>query len=264
MATRKTRTKAWYRALFERDYYDLFYPGGPRTGQTPEEEAERAERQVDFIVGALELPEGARVLDLCCGWGRHVVPLAKRGYRVTGLDLSAYHLRLAKQAARRAGVSIDFVHADMRDVPGRARYDAITNCFTSFGYLETEDGDQRVLNGVARALKPGGRFLIDTMNRDWLMRIFRESEWRERPDGAFMLERRSYDIETGRINVDWLYVPKQGRRVVQGHSLRLYTFTELAAMLDRAKLVVRRTWGGFDGRAFGMEAPRMVVLAEKS
>jgi len=258
------RRKPWYQALFERDYYDRFYPGGPRAGQTPEEEAQRAERQVDFIATALELPEGARVLDLCCGWGRHVVPLARRGFRVTGLDLSAYHLRLAKQAARRASVDIEFVHADMREIPGRARYDAITNCFTSFGYLETEAEDQRVLNGVARALKPGGRFLIDTMNRDYLMRIFRASEWHERPDGAFMMERRRFDIETGRINVDWLYVPKKGPRVQQYHSLRLYTFTELAAMLDRARLTVRRTWGGLDGRDFSRESPRMVVLAERA
>ena len=256
--------KPWYKALFERDYHDYFYPGGPRPARTPEEEAQRAEAQVDFIAQTLDLPEGARVLDLCCGWGRHSIPLAERGFRVTGLDLSKYHIRLAKQAARRANVDIDWVNADMREIPGRARFDAVMNCFTSFGYLETEAEDQRVLDGIRRALKPGGRLFIDMMNHDFLMRVFRESEFRELSDGAFMMERRDYDIQTGRMNVDWFYDPKDGERIHGFHSVRLYTFTELAAMLSNAGLTVRETWGGLDGREYNMESPRMDVLAEKA
>ena len=95
--------KPWYKALFERDYHDYFYQAGPQP-HTPEAEAKRAEAQVDFIAQALELPQGARILDLCCAWGRHSIPLAQRGYRVTGLDLSKYHIRLAKQTAKQAGV----------------------------------------------------------------------------------------------------------------------------------------------------------------
>ncbi len=255
--------KPWYKALFERDYHDYFYSAGPRP-QTPEAEAKRAEAQVDFIVQALELPEGARVLDLCCAWGRHSIPLAHRGYRVTGLDLSKYHIRLAKQASKLAAVDVEWINADMREIPGRARYDAVFNCFTSFGYLETEADDQRVLDGVRRALKPGGRFFIDLINHDNLMRVFRESEFRELPDGAFMMERRKYDIQTGRMNVDWFYEPKGWKRVHGFHSVRLYTFTELAAMLEKAGLTVRQTWGGMDGREYNMESPRMDVLAERT
>ena len=255
--------KPWYKALFERDYHDYFYQAGP-SPRTPEAEAKRAEVQVDFILGTLELPEGGRVLDLCCAWGRHSIPLAQRGFRVTGLDLSKYHIRLAKQAGKRAGVDVEWVNADMRDVPGRARYEAVFNCFTSFGYLETDAENQRVLNGIRRALKPGGRFFIDTMNHENLMRIFRESEFRELPDGAFMMERRAYDIKTGRTNVDWFYQPQGGERIHGFHSLRLYTFTELTVMLDKAGLAVRAAWGGFDGSEYTMYSPRMIVLAEKA
>lgn len=255
--------KPWYKSLFERDYHDYFYQAGP-SPHTPEAEAKRAEAQVDFIVGALELSDGARVLDLCCAWGRHSIPLAQRGYRVTGLDLSKYHIRLAKQASKRAGVDVEWINADMREVPGRARYDAVFNCFTSFGYLETDDENQRVLNGIRRALKPGGRFFIDTMNHDNLMRVFRESEFRELPDGAYMMERRHYDVRTGRVENDWVYLTPEGDRHVQPHSLRLYTFTELERMLGQAGLRVRDAWGGFDGSDFTMYSPRMVVLAERA
>ena len=255
--------KPWYKALFERDYYDYFIGAGPRQ-RTHEEDAQRNNAQVDFIVEALGVPEGARVLDLCCGWGRLSIPLAERGYRVAGLDLSKYHIRLAKQAAKRAGVDADFVNADMRKIPGRARYDAVINCFTSFGYLETEAEDQRVLDGVRRALKPGGRFFIETMNHDNLMRIFRESEFRELADGAYMMERRNYDVRTGRVEHDWIYVTTDGERHIQSHSLRLYTFTELERMLKQAGLTVRDAWGGFDGSDYTMYSQRMVVLAQKA
>ncbi|MCH7698435.1 MAG: methyltransferase domain-containing protein [Chloroflexi bacterium] len=255
--------KPWYKALFERDYHDTFYRAGP-VPRSVEEEAERAAGQVDFIAKCLELPEGARVLDLCCGWGRLSIPLAQRGYRVTGLDLSKYHIRLAKKAAKLADVDIEWVNADMRKVPGRARYDAVMNCFTSFAYLETEAEDQRVLDGIRRALKPGGVFFIDTMNHDWLMSVFQVSEFRELGNGAFMMERRAYDIEAGRTNVDWFYQPKNGKRLHGFHSLRLYTFTELSAMLSKAGLTVVKTWGGFDGQPFSMRSPRMVVLAERT
>ena len=257
------RRTPWYKSLFERDYYDYFYVGGPRGILSEEERQRQSDTQTEFIAKALELPEHGRVLDLCCGHGRHSVPLAQRGYRVTGLDLSAYHLRLAKAAARRAGVEVEWLHRDMREIPGRRRFDAVINCFTSFGYFETEEDDQRVLAGVARALRPGGRFFIDTMNHDWLMRIFRETDWREGPDGGFALERRRYDIHTGRVNVDMFFITPEGNRRSRFHSLRLYTYTELAAMLARAGLTVRQTWGNFDGIDFSMQSPRMIVLAEK-
>jgi ubiquinone/menaquinone biosynthesis C-methylase UbiE len=257
------KRKPWYETLFVRDYYDYFYVGGPRGIFTPEQRARQAEMQVDFIVKALEAREGARILDLCCGWGRHAVRLALRGYRVTGLDLSAYHLRLAKQAARVAGVQVEWVRADMREVPGRSRYDAVINCFTAFGYFDEEAGDQRVLDGVARALKPGGRFFIDTINHDGLMRVFRDSDCTRRPGDTLSIELRRYDVHTGRINVDWIYVERNGKRRQAFHSVRLYTYPEFAAMLSKAGLRAVRSWGNWDGSELSTHSPRMIVLAEK-
>jgi 2-polyprenyl-3-methyl-5-hydroxy-6-metoxy-1,4-benzoquinol methylase len=126
------KRKPWYQSVFERDYYDYFYIGGPRGFLSPEQEAQRTDAQVDFIEKALGLPDGARVLYLCCGHGRHAVRLAQRGYRVTGLDLSAYHIRLAKAAAREARVDVEWVRADLRDVP-RGPFHAVINMFTTFG-----------------------------------------------------------------------------------------------------------------------------------
>jgi len=268
MARRKplgsARGKPWFESLFERDYYDIFSQHGPRGPLTPEQQAEQAEAEVDFVVEALGLPDGARVLDLCCGHGRHAVELARRGYRVSGLDLSAYHLRLAKAAAKRAGVEVEWLHSDMRSIPGRGgRFDAVVNMFTSFGYFDSEDEDERVLAGVARALKPGGRFLIDTMNRDWLMGVFRESDATELPDGGLIVSRRTFDVRTGRIANTWTHIAPDGAQREHSFSHRLYAYTELAAMLERAGLAITRTWGGFDGSELTRHSRRVIALAER-
>lgn len=258
------KRKPWYQSLFERDYYDIFSQHGPSGALTPEQQAEQAAAEVDFLVEALELPEGARVLDLCCGHGRHAIELGRRGMRVSGLDLSAYHLRLARAAAKRAGVDVEWLHSDMRKIPDRGgRFDAVVNLFTSFGYFDSEDEDRRVLDGVRRVLNPGGRFLIDTMNRDWLMSVFRESEANELPDGGLVIQRRRFDIHTGRMENTWTYVAPDGERREQSFSHRLYTYTELAAMLDDAGLPVVRTWGGFDGQELTRQSRRVVALTEK-
>ena len=256
--------KPWYETLFVRDYYDYFFVGGPRGIFPPEEYGRRTDEQVDFVARALELPEGARVLDLCCGHGRHAVRLAQRGYRVTGLDISAYHLRLAKAAARKAGVAIGWIRGDMREIPREAgRFDAVINMFTAFGYFDTEEENQRVLDGVARSLRKGGRFLIDTMNHDWLMRVFRDSDCSKRVDGSYVAEMRWYDIRTGRVIVEMLHFPPAGRPRRRWHSVRLYTYTELATMLSKAGLRVARSWGGFDGSELTMQSARLIVMAEK-
>jgi SAM-dependent methyltransferase len=257
------KRKPWYQTLFKRDYYDYFYIGGERGIFPPEQRAQQDEAQADFIERALELPRGARILDLCCGHGRHAVRLAQRGYRVTGLDLSAYHIRLAKAAAREAGVDAEWLRADMRDVPGRNRYQAVINVFTAFGYFDQESEDQRVLDGVARALKPCGRFLIDLINHDGLMSRFRDADWQKRPDGSLTLERRRYDVLTGRISNQWTYIAPEGTRRRHSFSHRLYTYTELVALLANAGLRVVRAWGNWDGSDLSMLSPRMIVLAQK-
>jgi SAM-dependent methyltransferase len=255
MATRKP----WYEKLFERDYYDYFYVGGPR-GLLAEA---RSDAQVDFLVDALAVPDGARILDLCCGHGRHAVRLAERGYRVTGLDLSAYHLRLGARAARERHVEVEWLRADMREVPGHNRFDGIVNLFTAFGYFDQESEDQLVIDRVARALKPGGRFLVDLMNRDGLMGRFRESGCSRGPEGGYVAEMRDFDVRTGRINVSMLFFPKEGRPKRHWHSIRLYTCSELEALMANAGLRVTQTWGNYDGSAFRLQSPRMMVMAEK-
>jgi SAM-dependent methyltransferase len=244
-------------------YVDFFREGFYQGAWAPAERFQRAEREVDFIVETLGLAAGASVLDLCCGEGRHTVALARRGYRMSGLDLSALHLRLARQAAKEAGVNVRWHRADMRDIPWEGEFDAVINMFTSFGYLESDEEDFKVLAAVARALKPGGRFLMDTINREMLVRHWEEHRWQEGDEGILRLEDRRFDFLAGRQHNRVLSIHPDGARRERKIDLRMYTLKELAGMLSRASLVVRQTWGGFDGREYGLDTRRMIVLAEK-
>ncbi|HJT54986.1 MAG TPA: class I SAM-dependent methyltransferase, partial [Ktedonobacteraceae bacterium] len=135
----------WYKSFFGKDYlriYDFLTP-------------ERTELEVKCIIHLLKLPPGSTILDLCCGHGRHSIELAKRGYRVTGQDLSEVFLQHAQSDAEKQGVQVRWMQSDMRNIPFENEFDAVINIFTAFGYLENEDEDQLVLQQIQKALKPG-------------------------------------------------------------------------------------------------------------
>ncbi len=224
---------------------------------------ERTEREVAGVLDLLQPTPGAAILDLACGQGRIAVPLAQRGYRVTGLDLSAQLLGVARQTADAAGVTVEWHRADMRDIPPEwaGRFDYIINIFTAFGYFEDEAENQRVLAGVARALKPGGRFLIESINRDGVMGRFRERGWRE-ADGLLVCTEVSFNPISGAASTvdQW---DEDGERRELHHSVRLYTPTELTAMLRAAGLEPVASYGGLSDKELTHESRRVAIVAEK-
>jgi SAM-dependent methyltransferase len=243
----------WYQNYFGPEWLGL---------ATQQFTPEQTLAQVDFIVKAADLAPDAAILDLCCGHGRHSVELARRGYRVVGLDISAPSLDLARAAAANVGVVAEFIQGDMRTIPYQAEFDLVINIFTAFGYLESQAEDQKVLNAVAKALKPGGRFLLDTINHAWLMHNFQRRGWTPLDDGVILLEDRAFDLRTGRNNVTWTFLYPDGHRHVQSHSLRVYTLVEFEAMLQAAGLALRQVWGSFEGKRYGLDTNRMILLAE--
>ena len=248
-------TAPWWQRIFADGSYLRLW--------SPQLTLERTEREVAGVLDLLQPTPGTAILDLACGQGRIAVPLAQRGYRVTGLDLSEQLLDVAREAADAAGVAVEWHRADMRDIPAEwaGRFDYIINIFTAFGYFEDETENQRVLAGVARALKPGGRFLIESINRDGVMGRFRERGWRE-TDGLLVCTEVSFDPIGGMASTvdQW---DEDGERQELHHSVRLYTPTELAAMLRAAGLELVATYGGLAGKELTHESWRMVLVAEK-
>jgi SAM-dependent methyltransferase len=243
----------WYDGFFEREWLDEI------ALRTPEEQTAA---QVEFVVEKLGLGEGDRVLDLACGHGRIALGLARRGCRVTGLDLSPRSLELAREATGRAGLDVEWLLADMREIPSGLVFDAVVNLFTAFGYFDDDAENQRVLDAVARALSPGGRFLIDLVNLLGLGPRFLERTWKER-DGVVNLIEHDFDFRRGRNGARWTFVRPDGARTELVFSIKVYAPHEVVAMLERAGLEVAETWGGWDGSELSFESGRLIVLARK-
>lgn len=241
----------WYDGFFEAEWLDHVQP-----------DEEVTLRQVEFLVEELALEPGDSVLDVACGRGRHSIELARRGFRVTGVDLSRRSLELARAAADGANVALDLRRLDLRELDYDGVFDAAINLFSAFGYFREEIENERVLHRIAAALRPGGRFVIETINPLELARVFRERDWHEFDDGSVLLEQRSHDQLSGRIRAKWTVVEHDGSRTVQEHSVRVYVPTELQTLLRHAGLDVERAWGNFDRAALG-DGTRTVLVASK-
>jgi ubiquinone/menaquinone biosynthesis C-methylase UbiE len=256
MTTTHTPAPAdWPIAFFDDDYLKLY--SGRLT-------AERTRDEAAFIEAQLAPPPGARVLDLACGTGRHAIEMARRGYRVTGFDFSDRYLEIAATNARSAGVAVDWVRGDMRELEVERAFDAVYSYFTSFGYY-SDDDNERVLGRIARALVPGGAFLIDVADRDWMLTHPQQRGWVQREDGALVMEENTLDLVTSRVtNRQILIEPGAGSRVTKQYELRVYTCAELSALMRRAGLVPERALGGPDGAPYSSESRRLVLVARRA
>ena len=178
------------------------------------------------------------------------------------MDLSVPSLELAGRGAADAGVEVDLVRADLRELPWVGAFDGACNVFTSFGYFETEEEDERALAALARSLRAGGRFLLDTVNPPALAARLRPREWQTLGDGRVLLTELEYDARTGRNEQTWTVVRPDGTRAARSFSVRLYTFPELERMGRRVGLDVVDGFGGLDGTPFSRESWRLVLVAE--
>jgi SAM-dependent methyltransferase len=249
-----SQDSTWYVDFFRTDYLNVY--GHLFT-------AERAEKEVAFAEKALQLKAGACLLDLCCGQGRHCLPFVMRGYQVTGLDLNPSYLELAREAAKAGKVKLETIAADMRQIPFQSHFDAIVNMYSSFGYLESEAEDLKVLESVARALKPGGRLLLDMLNREWAVANYIQHDWHSGADGTLYVERRELDLASSRMHVSFsIIAPGGGRRDSIGHHIRLYTLTETARLLERVGMRVSSVFGGFEGESYAIDTRRMIIVAQ--
>jgi SAM-dependent methyltransferase len=151
----------------------------------------------------------------------------------------------------------------MRHIPFEEEFDAIINMFSAFGYLESEEEDQKVLNQVRKALKPQGLFLLETIHQAWLVRNFQSRGWHIGAGGAIVLEERDLNLLTGRNEVRVTLIQPDGTRQEQEHAMRIYTAAELVRLVTQAGLKIDAVYGGLDGRELTLDAHRLVLIAGK-
>jgi ubiquinone/menaquinone biosynthesis C-methylase UbiE len=202
----------------------------------------------------------AEILDAPAGFGRHSIPLAESGFRVTATDRSPVQL---EEGRRRAGDAEwpRFVQADFRELPFEDQsFDAIFNLFSSIGY-RGEEGDRRMLSEFLRVLRPGAALVIETLHRDRLMAIFQPRTWDPLEGDSLVAESRSFDHVAGEIETQHIYVVGGSRRDFT-YKIRVYTATDLAGMLAEAGFGEIKFFGDYEGAELTRES-RLVVRARK-
>ncbi|MBP2653789.1 MAG: glycine/sarcosine N-methyltransferase [Firmicutes bacterium] len=219
------------------------------------------EQEVQFIASVLNLKKDTKLLDLYCGYGRHAIELAKMGVNITGIDATQAFLDIARQKAKEEKVDVAFRLCDMREMDYTSEFDYIINMFAAFGYFSDEENAQ-VLKRVSKALRSGGFFLIDMINRDWMVRNNLNRYWRH-PSGEYVL---SYKIELkhGIVTMNRILINQvTGDKTQHEFVLRSYSLDELTSILDKCGLKVRSTYGGFAFSRYGTDSPRMIIIAQK-
>ncbi|MBT5875368.1 MAG: class I SAM-dependent methyltransferase [Candidatus Latescibacteria bacterium] len=232
----------WYETYFGEDYLR-----GDRHEDTSLE--------IDGLMTLLGPADGRLVLDLGCGYGRHGLSLVQNGYRVVGLDLSLPLLRRASTGG------LTCVRADMRSVPFLGGFHGVVSMFNAFGYFEDESENFVALQEIEAVLQPGGRLIMQLVNRDYLVRTFVEEEIR-REDGLMILEEREFDVVSSRVMTTTTVIDGVDQRVYHS-SIRVYSLSELDMLLSASGLRIIEVYGGLDQRLFDWNTNQLVVVAEK-
>lgn len=242
----------WYEESFGYEYLELY----------AHRDAAEARADIEAIVRLLDPPRDAPLLDLCCGACRHLMILHEMGFsKLVGLDLSA---ELLDVAGRQMGACpIELVRSDMRQIPYQDYFATVLSLFTSFGYFEQDHENQAVFQSVYRALRPGGQFLIDYMNRDYVLahlvpedeRILADRHIRNlrclTPDCRRVEKTTIVTIGGGQTTADGAGGASGGPRRREFHeSVRLYSHDEMVDMLRAVGFVDVTSWGALDGTPY--------------
>lgn len=240
-------------SVFEADDYLYFYSDSLTD--------ERSDREVASLVKLLDLRPPMKILDLACGFGRHANRLAALGYSVTGVDQSADFLNLARKHASDMRVDVNYLQVDMRQIEFVEEFDVVIMMFTTFGYFSDSD-NFRMLENIARALKPGGLLGFDIPNRDVTLKVLPPAVVLEK-NRDLMINRNSFDMLSGRWHNQRIVI-RNGIRKDKPFSIRLYNPTEIRELVQKAGMEVSHLYGDWSGQQLSAESRGMVVLAQKS
>jgi ubiquinone/menaquinone biosynthesis C-methylase UbiE len=217
--------------------------------------------EVDFVLEELKLKPGSWILDIGCGTGRHAIELAKRGYRITGIDLSAGMLKEAEKAAKKAKVKVEWVHADATRFKSDKLFDAaLCLCEGAFGLLGMEDDpiehDLTILKNINAVLKPRAKLILTALNACKMIRRYAQKDIEDgRFDPSAMVEIHPVEYET-----------PDGKKSVMVKE-RGFVPTELGMLFRQAGFEVEHIWGGTAGnwgkRKINLDEFEIMVIGRK-
>ncbi|MCL2445304.1 MAG: class I SAM-dependent methyltransferase [Oscillospiraceae bacterium] len=228
---------------------------------------EDTENQVEFIIQALQLQGGERILDLACGYGRHALAFARRGFCVVGVDITQELVDDASESALKHGLNATFICADIRAVEFESEFDVVLNLADgAIGYLETDEENLKIFDVIARALKPGGKHFMDICNAEHAQRFFPKRHW-QLGEKELALAAFDWDGETRRMRFGGgsirLGEVAQAPVIVPQNPTRLYTKDELTSILQARGMEILRVFSDYTGKPHTSKELQLLVCAEK-
>lgn len=244
----------WYKDWFSSKFYLELYR---------HRNDEDARHMVDLIQRSIHCSTSSRVLDIACGAGRHSMELARRGFHVTGLDLSEFLISEAKKNlkhSRERDLHVKFLIRDMRDFNFKGSYDIALNIFTSFGYFDNDEENFKVIRNASDSIKKGGYFVFDFINSRYLARNI-VPVTRTKQDGVTLIQTRR--IENGFVRKDIL-IKSKNKKAGYTEVLKLYTPAEFKKVFRRYGLHIIRSFGDYYGNKFNEnKSQRLIIIAKK-
>lgn len=228
---------------------------------------EDTENQVAFIIKTLQLTGQERILDLACGFGRHALSFARKGYSVVGVDITAEYIDDAKKTAQAESLNIDFINADIRDIRFRSEFDVVLNLADgAIGYLENDVENLQIFDVISNALKSGGKHFMDVCNAEHAECFFPKLNW-EAGEKALALAKFEWDKETRRMLYgawDVPYgIPAQKPVITTSDPIRLYSTDELTLILKQRKMEIVHTFSNYYGKDPSAAELQLLVYAIK-
>lgn len=244
----------WYRKIWTLDIRDQSW-------------VEQTTQQVDFMIMQLGLRGNERILDLACGFGRHALELARRGFSVVGVDITPAYVDFARQQAEMEKLDAHFLCADIRDLPFEQEFDVVLNMADgAVGYLETEEENLKIFRVISQALKPGGRHFMDIMNGNYAQSHFPCKLW-DAGEKGLTLSNFEWDSESKTLiygQMDFLYGSIMEKPLMEeGNPIRLYSLGEIATIFSGLGMKVNRSFADFKGRPSSDNDIQLLVCSQK-
>jgi len=249
----ETQTKRWYE---DESFWKTFAPT-----MFNQERLDVTAEEIDQIIELLDIEKDTKILDLCCGIGRHSLELARRGYSIVGVDLTEEYLAKARKQAESEGLNIEFVKNDIRRFCQIESFDMVINMFTAFGYFEDPLDDKRVLLNIHCSLRQGGKLIMDMAGKEVVAKVFSEREWRDQNGDIFLRE--------SKISQNWLWCENKWMMLENsklqefnfGH--RIYSAVELSGLLTDCGFSSVSIYGDLTGTDYDHNAKRLIAVAQK-
>ena len=249
----KAKEPDWYKKIWTLDMKDMSW-------------VEDTKREVDFLIQICHLQGSERILDLACGFGRHAIEFAKRGYEVVGVDITSAYIEDAKKSAADLGLhNVTFMQGDIRDVLFEHEFDLVLNLADgAIGYLENDMENLKIFDVVAKALRPGGHHVCDIVNAEYADMHFPLKTW-DSGTKSLSISEFDWNRETrvmlyGSLEMNYGELVRQPE-IKEGDPTRLYTIEEIRHIMNARNMVVEDAFCDYKGTKASSLGFQMIVLS---